>query len=93
MLTAGHCVNGLRADELIAVLGINSLQEPLNFRNAFRVVSVKVHDNFKQYSKMNDVALLKLESPIGSNYVAPVKLPIERTYMNIESQHTVLIGW
>ena len=78
---------------MIAVLGINSLQEPLNFRNTFKVDSVKVHDNYKQFSKTNDIALLKLESPVGSNFIAPVKLPVDEKYTNIDSRHAVLIGW
>lgn len=74
VLTAAHCVHGNRDQITIRLLQIDrSSRDPGIVR---KVVQTTVHPNYDPNRIVNDVALLKLESPVPlTGNMRPVCLP------------------
>lgn len=75
VITAAHCVAGLRAVDLDVHAGISALSDRAP-GNQVPVVQVLVHPDWDEANYRNDVALLQLRDPlpIGSS-MAPIALP------------------
>ncbi|MEM8859980.1 MAG: serine protease [Chloroflexota bacterium] len=63
VLTAAHCVEGVSASRISAFVGVNSLSSIVN-SNLFEVSQVISHPNYDSFSFNNDIALLRLSTPI-----------------------------
>ncbi|XP_078451949.1 uncharacterized protein LOC144719686 isoform X2 [Lampetra planeri] len=77
LLTAAHCVRGHEAVDLTAAFGLRS---QLNFSSSAveqrLVAQVHGHRDYNHYSKDNDIALLRLASPVNyTDEIQPVCLP------------------
>ncbi|EFA05699.1 chymotrypsin-like proteinase 6A precursor precursor [Tribolium castaneum] len=92
ILTAGHCVTEvpeIGAHKIVA--GITELNEKNNERQEINVVQKIVHPNFTGGVGPNDVALLKLATPlVFGDLVKPVVLPEADS---VPSGDSVLTGW
>ncbi|XP_051904810.1 serine protease 27-like [Hippocampus zosterae] len=91
LLSAAHCF--IRNIPMMAVLGLQSLEGP-NPNNVSRsIVEVIYHPNYNSISYDNDVALVRLSSPVPFNdFIGPVCLAAKGStfYSGIESWVT---GW
>ncbi|XP_062554390.1 CLIP domain-containing serine protease B4-like isoform X2 [Armigeres subalbatus] len=103
VLTAAHCFKGLtKAEDLILRLGEHNLSSdpdcdssnncnaPVIYANVSQIIN---HPNYR--SERNDVALLKLATPIEyTNYVLPICLPVlasqQKEFLN---KHVFAAGW
>ncbi|CAK1547599.1 unnamed protein product [Leptosia nina] len=88
IVTAAHCVNYTRAEDLIVVLGTTSLQ---NLKEDQRIVKaiteVIVHENFTEAS--NDIALLRTLDTIETSHLVSIAcLSDEEEYSD-----AVTTGW
>jgi len=91
--TAAHCVAGLPIDEINIILGVYDLlsddQPSLQLKS---IVSAVIHPKFVSKTFNNDIAILKLNSPVKFSYaVGPVCLPqFQKSYTG---QIGVVTGW
>lgn len=93
-LTAGHCVNPNFPENYYNVQYglLNIINDESSSSN---VTSVIVHENYAPLSSyMNDIALLKLATPIleFNNLVQPVRLP-QQNQIAEGGSDAVLAGW
>ncbi|XP_066952430.1 venom protease-like [Macrobrachium rosenbergii] len=80
VLTAAHCVQSWKADDLVAVFGSHSQSKPSKFERRVQVENVIVHPSYLITGSQvyNDIALLELTEDITWNrLVLPVCLPDE----------------
>ncbi|CAL4060273.1 unnamed protein product [Meganyctiphanes norvegica] len=93
VLTAAHCTEGLRAGEVSVRLGDHRLSTTSESNQLTRTVSQIInHPNYQAGAEINDIALLKLSSPVSFRTgVWPVCLPPKvPTYANKVATAT---GW
>ncbi|KAH8248922.1 hypothetical protein KR032_004314 [Drosophila birchii] len=90
VLTAAHCVHGNRDQITIRLLQIDrSSRDPGIVR---KVVKTTIHPNYDPNRIVNDVALLKLESPVPlTGNMRPVCLP--EANHNFDGKTAVVAGW
>jgi secreted trypsin-like serine protease len=76
ILTAAHCVSQRDASDVMIHAGSNNLQDSSQKREVARVFS---HPDFDPYSYVNDIALIRLSSPLDMNDpdLAKICLPPE----------------
>ncbi|CAB1330181.1 unnamed protein product [Coregonus sp. 'balchen'] len=76
VLTAAHCFTVVpphRMSSLRVVSGLNVLTEPGRYSQRRYVVEVRAHEKFDHPSYSNDIALLRLSSPLEyTDFVQPV---------------------
>ncbi|XP_008194710.2 chymotrypsin-like proteinase 6D isoform X1 [Tribolium castaneum] len=92
IVTAGHCVTEVptQGDHRI-VAGITELNEQNNQRQEIQVVEKIVHPDFNGRVGPNDIALLKLATPLEfGDLVQPIGLPEPGSEFTGDS---VLTGW
>uniref|UniRef100_A0A8C7XJ80 Zgc:100868 n=1 Tax=Oryzias sinensis TaxID=183150 RepID=A0A8C7XJ80_9TELE len=93
VLTAAHCVTGANPAGLTAYLGRHSQQESNPNEVNRTVAEVITHPDYKGETNENDIALLKLSSPVTfTAYIAPVCLAASGSsfYSGVECWVT---GW
>lgn len=71
VITAAHCVQGLRPEELVVKLGSHSLAHDDASVQIRSVSTYALHSNFQPHDLTHDVAVLKLSPPV--NYTAHVR--------------------
>ncbi|XP_023813065.1 polyserase-2 isoform X2 [Oryzias latipes] len=93
VLTAAHCAPGANPAGLTAYLGRHSQQESNPNEVNRTVAEVIIHPDYKGETNENDIALLKLSSPVTfTAYIAPVCLAASGSsfYSGVECWVT---GW
>ncbi|KAI2804691.1 hypothetical protein BLOT_003679 [Blomia tropicalis] len=89
VLTAAHCIKSglyVRAGEHNFAVDEGTEQE-------VQVSSIEIHPDYDNYTVDNDIALLRLESPLEiDDYVSPICLPSIDDEMSINRTATIL-GW
>lgn len=94
LLTAAHCFPDTPAKNILAVLGINNLRQPLNQRNRHDVSRIFLHPEFNNRTGINDIAVLKLSRPVVfTKRVGPICLPRSDDYSIIYNQSAIITGW
>ncbi|XP_051508140.1 complement factor D-like [Myxocyprinus asiaticus] len=78
VMSAAHCFQDGRASGVQAVLGAHSLSTAEDTKQTIDVSAVYNHPDFSLSNYDNDIALLKLETPITESYAAkPLKFQRE----------------
>jgi len=93
VLTAAHCTDGLAASQITVRLGEHRISTTGETQVVTRSVSRKIeHPNYSDSNLVNDIALLRLSSPVTvSATVLPVCMPPKNpTYANKVATAT---GW
>ncbi|XP_061483582.1 transmembrane protease serine 2 isoform X2 [Rhineura floridana] len=77
IVTAAHCVEGLHSNAFYWRVYPGILTQPeMHPPKGYRVARIISHPNYDSTSKNNDVALMKLQSPLlFSDFTSPVCLP------------------
>lgn len=75
LLTAAHCVNGLEASQISAVVSLNANLKNLSAKDKILVSKIVIHEQYRDDTKQqgvlhNDVALLKLSQPLNDDRVS-----------------------
>ncbi|KAJ0172183.1 hypothetical protein K1T71_012156 [Dendrolimus kikuchii] len=93
VLTAAHCTNGQKAEDLSVRLGEYDLTRSNDSRSYnFRVIEIRRHEKYDSKTYYNDVAILKLHRPaVFNTYVWPICLPPPGMQMTNET--AIVIGW
>ncbi|KAK8756989.1 hypothetical protein V5799_000309 [Amblyomma americanum] len=93
VITAAHCTEGLKANNITIRLGAHNIQEPsVNVRDV-EVSRIRQHPDFQKDTFMNDIAVLRLKRPVTFNeYIRPVCLP-ERPEETYFGKTAVATGW
>ncbi|TKS65227.1 Coagulation factor VII [Collichthys lucidus] len=96
ILTASHCLESYSARSLTVVAGEHNTEVNEGTEQHIRVAEIIMHENYETITADNDIALLRLASPIVyTAYAVPVCLPTrplaERDLWAV-SRHTVS-GW
>lgn len=89
ILTAAHCVSGKLSNpsKFTLGLGVSDRSVPDNwsvFKNGVKII---MHENYSPETMENDIALIKLDSPVEySDYIVPVCIPVDSSsYANLEA--------
>jgi secreted trypsin-like serine protease len=94
ILTAAHCVKGVRPTDLTIVVGTNQLLADTPRR---QVATVLYHSSFDSSSLKNDIALVKLAEPLQfSALVRPINLAStsnEDAYLTPNTEDLIITGW
>uniref|UniRef100_A0A8C6XYZ7 Transmembrane serine protease 2 n=1 Tax=Naja naja TaxID=35670 RepID=A0A8C6XYZ7_NAJNA len=94
IVTAAHCVEGAHSDPSYWKVYAGILRQPeMVLSEGFRVARIISHPNYDSTSKNNDVALMKLQSPLSFNdFIQPVCLP-NAGMMFETDQQCWISGW
>ncbi|XP_023337337.1 trypsin-1 [Eurytemora carolleeae] len=92
VLTAAHCLKGINQSRLKLVLGDHDRNLRGPGQTYRTVANTFIHDNFEKKTFNNDIALIKMNSPIDfSSHIRPVCLPtFDRSY---NGHNTTVVGW
>ncbi|CAF1238623.1 unnamed protein product [Adineta ricciae] len=92
ILTAAHCVYDVTSDSILAYAGIQKLSEKSS--GEIRSIStITIHPNYSNVTKVNDLAILKLSSPLSAGTkVGLCCLPSNNAAPTI-GDTPVYIGW
>jgi serine protease 56 len=93
VLSAAHCSNRIRIQDLFVRLGEYSFEMANETRaRDFRVSEIRQHVDFDASTYENDIAILKLLRPsLFNSYIWPICMP--PTFDNFEGKKAVVIGW
>jgi V8-like Glu-specific endopeptidase len=79
ILTAAHCVTGLRADEIYVVLGNNPMKVALDLTLWYEAEKVVSHSGYDPDAKLydikapiNDIAVIKLKNSLDQKHVSEI---------------------
>lgn len=86
ILTAGHCVYGLKPYDLEVVVGIHDLKRDAATR--IGVEKIILHPDYDDYSLENDIALMQL-----SKHLTTAIIPLASSSTVIEGKTGVALGW
>ncbi|KYN36368.1 Trypsin-1 [Trachymyrmex septentrionalis] len=76
ILTAAHCAAGISASSITVKVGKFNLKVKENTEQTAKVSKVYIHEKYKGDVGGNDIALMKLDTPLQFNeYVQPIALP------------------
>ncbi|XP_054158938.1 transmembrane protease serine 9-like [Oppia nitens] len=102
IVTAAHCFDyGYKLANLSVKLGAHTFKSEANYRESgcsdHRVGQVILHPDYDSLSKQNDIALVKLQEPIGkfTRNLLPICLPAARqlSHQKLEGQLARVLGW
>lgn len=93
VLSAAHCSNRIKIQELFIRLGEYSFETANETRTRdFRVAEIRQHSDFDAATYENDIAILKLLRPsVFNSYIWPICMP--PTNDNYEGKRAVVTGW
>lgn len=94
ILTAAHCVTGLRPDQILAFAGIRNLTQ-VSSSTPLLVESITLHPSFNMSlaNRGHDIAIIKLSRNITfSSTVQPICLPTSSS-QSVLNRKLVLTGW
>ncbi|KRT86665.1 Trypsin [Oryctes borbonicus] len=93
VLTASHCLEGLKASDIRVRLGEYDFTKTNETRSQdFSISEIIMHEDYSTLTYENDVAIVKLSKPtIFNSYIWPVCLP--PTNDKFEGKTAVVAGW
>jgi secreted trypsin-like serine protease len=94
IITAAHCVYGrTNAAFYTFDIGISDRSKPGAFSVKRSVSKIIMHPQYSDRTLVNDIALMKLSSPISySDYIVPACIPTS-TLSNISGMSSIATGW
>ncbi|XP_078594199.1 serine proteinase stubble-like [Branchiostoma floridae x Branchiostoma japonicum] len=88
VVTAAHCIG----DPVLVVVGEHDVSNSPEWKETVEVKQIIVHPDYNDDTYENDIALLKLDSPVSLNdYVQPICLP--KRDFNPEGKVVTVAGW
>ena len=75
IVTAAHCVSHLPKSRYLIVMGKSNLSNKVSNSIERKVKTIIIHSEYNPFTKVNDVALLKVAKFEFSNYIIPICLP------------------
>lgn len=94
MLTAAHCTQDRVATNLAIVVGQYDRNKLSSNAQVRKVLQIIQHPWFNRTTVDNDIALLRLESPVSYNFaVRPACLPTRFANYDFDYQTGMITGW
>jgi hypothetical protein len=90
ILTASHCVDGTKAEDLEVLLGTNDLDSPSGFQR-IAVAEIVMAPRYNDFNLDSDFALLRLAEP-ADPALTPLQL-IDDVALSAPGVEAVLTGW
>jgi len=92
ILTAAHCTIDLDPSDLYIFAGVVNFDDTSSGQSR-NVLNIYMHEQYNDWTLMNDIALLELQSPLElNNTVAAIDLANEGDPMDNDQEYTVE-GW
>ncbi|XP_006608287.2 proclotting enzyme-like [Apis dorsata] len=93
VLTAAHCVDGLKPRDVRVRLGEYDFESTEETRALdFSIVEISIHPDFDTATYENDIAMIKMHRPtIFDSYIWPVCLP--PIGQSFENESAIVTGW
>ena len=92
VITAAHCLLGINAISLHAVLGQHNVNY-INYQDVFSVESIAIHELFDYETILNDIAILKLSKPaLFSERISAICLPTSADG-EVNDKRGIVAGW
>ncbi|XP_011301302.1 proclotting enzyme [Fopius arisanus] len=93
VLTAAHCVHGLRKRDVIVRLGEYDFSADNKPRvHDLRIIEIRSHPDFDALNYDNDIAIIKLHRrTVFNTYIWPICLP--PTGFSAENKSAIVTGW
>ncbi|XP_078247576.1 coagulation factor VII [Pogona vitticeps] len=94
--TAAHCLDLVRKKALRIRLGEHRINQEDGSEQERRVAEMIIHEKYSSKSVDNDIALLKLASPVNfTDYVVPICLPPQRFAAKVLHyvEYSTVSGW
>lgn len=90
VLTAAHCFYGLANPYYYkANIGYYYIDTPQPWSVQRKITKIIMHENYNPSTYLNDIALLKLDLPVGfNNYIVPACIPTDSN-----ADYSGTIGW
>ncbi|XP_049813643.1 trypsin-7-like [Schistocerca nitens] len=94
VLTAAHCVDGLRSQDILVTLGEHDRGVQNESASLERgVADWQRHDNFSIFTFNHDIALIRLDKPVDfGTSVRPACLPVDNT-ADYTDRVAIVTGW
>ncbi|KAL0832288.1 hypothetical protein ABMA28_001731 [Loxostege sticticalis] len=89
LITATHCVHEVEASRLSVLVGVYDVNK--THPVGFDVSHVTQHPDFNRYNYDNDIAVLRLASPLPDNLYRPACLPDDEDMLG--GADAVVSGW
>ncbi|MCL4156527.1 UNVERIFIED_CONTAM: hypothetical protein GTU68_059876, partial [Idotea baltica] len=94
VLTAAHCVQGDRPNDIQVVLGSHDRSESETSSITVDVEEIIVHESYNSRTYVNDIALIKLSDPVTfTEEISPVCLPFSYQSLDITGETATASGW
>jgi secreted trypsin-like serine protease len=98
ILTAAHCVYGLKAENFVVVLGLHYLNESFTEKSISETIKVRriiLHENYNHKDPNYDIALIKLKIKVKmSKYINTICLPESSLLADsILNENAIVAGW
>ncbi|XP_030649802.1 prostasin-like, partial [Chanos chanos] len=93
VMTAAHCVDSPETSHASIHLGLQNQQAANPNEMTLEISQLVLHENYDQYTKDNDIALLRLSRPVTfTDYVRPVCLAASNSSIKTGT-NTWVTGW
>jgi len=97
VMTAAHCVDFIKPamlNDYQVILGSHNLNNPSAFERTVDIEQIILHEDWDSQNVRNDIALIKLRSPIQStSKISPVCLPFNNIAANIVDENALTMGY
>ncbi|KAG9491654.1 hypothetical protein GDO78_000261, partial [Eleutherodactylus coqui] len=95
VMSAAHCfIKARNHRNWRAVFGVNDIVNPGSTRQTSQIKGIRIHKNFDEKTKDNDLAMLELENPVKyTEYIQPVCLGIQLQEVSDPFTQCFITGW
>jgi len=98
IITAGHCIQDINNLASITIVAGSITLEPSSSNKFYQtrsIAQIYKHPNYNSYTQSNDLALLRLSSPLNitNGYIKPICLPTGTIPQPPDNIDMVAVGW
>ncbi|XP_064087574.1 proclotting enzyme-like [Macrobrachium nipponense] len=96
VITASHCVDGKEASQIYVILGDHDTTVTEATELQFNIDGIIMHENYDSSTVDNDIALLRLQTPVGSfadGGIFPICLPANYISEDFIGENATVTGW
>jgi secreted trypsin-like serine protease len=92
VITAAHCASSLTMTSLQIYAGIDSRSSSID-KQIRNISNIEIHPNYSSTDFLNDIAILKLASPLNTTTTVGICCLPSDLSLPIQGEHAVIVGW